>query len=139
GVNVTGLQWKAPKVLGEIEKGCDAISWRSNAKIGVAFTYRRPKDNRPTGLFYVETSDFGQTWTTARHEKVETPITSASSTALVFDYATGGRTVSLKDLNFDLLGNPTILHQASPGGLAGDAGPYLWLTARSTSRGWRVG
>jgi hypothetical protein len=134
-----GSQWSEPKVLAAIDAGCDAVSGRFRGKIGVGLTCRPTGGGPSTGLYYLETADAGQTWTTARREKIEVPLTARGGPALVFDYASTGQVVSLKDINSDAFGNPTILYQVSRGGLAGTKGPYAWTTARWLARGWRVG
>ncbi|MBI4578155.1 MAG: hypothetical protein HY718_00540, partial [Planctomycetes bacterium] len=62
-VSPDGLTWSKPQLLADFGLGHSSISGRHQNKIGVAFTYRTPDlpaDDRKN-LYYVETSDFGNT------------------------------------------------------------------------------
>jgi len=75
-----------------------------------------------TNLYFLQSKDNGQTWTTAEGETAQLPLTDPGCSALVHDYRSEGRLVYLKDIGFDASGNPVILyltsshHQPGPGG-----------------------
>ena len=92
-----------------------------------------------TNLYFVQTTDNGQTWTTASGEKIETPLTDPQCSALVHDYRSEGRLVYMKDIGFDADGNPVVLyvtsshHQPGPGG-----DPRTWTIAHWTGSEWAL-
>jgi len=136
-----GFTWSSPRKLARIEKGHYQISWQHGDKIGTAFNYH-PADgglNHRTNLYYMETKDFGQTWTNAKGEKLTLPLTDVHNPALVRDYAAQGKLVYLKDLNFDQRGLPIILFLTSRGWQPGPAnGPRKYATARCFGHGWEI-
>jgi hypothetical protein len=69
--------------------------------------------NARTNLYYLETSDLGQSWQTVRGEKLTPPLTSHQHTALVHNYRAANRLVYLKGINFDANGRPVILYRKS--------------------------
>lgn len=93
--------------------------------------------DRRTNLYYVQTTDFGRTWTTAAGEALQLPLAEIRNPALVVDYAAQGRTVYTCDLNFDEAGRPILLYVLSrdyrPGPIAG---PREWTVAHWTGRAW---
>jgi hypothetical protein len=106
--------------------------------MGVAFNYH-PGGNvdRRTQLYYVQTTDLGQTWTTAEGKPVSLPLDEPHNDALLFDYEAEGRLVYVKDLTFDARGRPIVLYLTSGGAEPGPAGgPRKWLIARFTGSGW---
>lgn len=134
-----GKTWSEPALLASIQDGCSAVTWRYKGKIGVALNYRRTGGGLPTGVYYIETPDAGKTWVTLDRQPAPLPLKTENSTALVFDYHSTGQSVFLKDLNFDSMGNPTILYlvtRANPN--QPPAPPFIWTTARWLARGWRI-
>ena len=93
--------------------------------------------DRRTNLYFVQTSDRGQTWQTVEGETLETPITDPATPALVRNYRAKERLVYVKDIGFDRHGNPVILylssshHQPGPGG-----DPRTWTIAHRTDGAW---
>lgn len=68
-----------------------------------------------TDVYYVQTRDMGESWTTVDGEKLKTPLTQVESPARVIDYASRRLNVYLKDMGFDDEGHPVLLYVTSPG------------------------
>jgi hypothetical protein len=137
-----GIDWNEWKVLAHIEEGHYAISGEHNGKIGVSFNYH-PKMkngeqglNHRTNLYYLETSDFGESWSTIDGEKIRIPVQSVNNGALIKNLEAEGRLCYLKDINFDENGNPVILVITSNGFQPGPGNdPRTWEVF-SYFRGW---
>lgn len=115
------------------------VSWKYKNKLGTAFNWHPPVGglDARTNLYYMETRDLGQTWTTASGKPLRTPISSPQNDALVHDYRAEGLLVYMKDLNFDRDGRPVILYVLSKGHEPGPKnGPRMWMTARWTGKAW---
>jgi hypothetical protein len=86
----------------------------------------------------LETSDRGKTWHSAQGEKMALPITQADSPTLVHDYASEGKNVYVKDIQFNRTGKPVILYVTSKGYESGPSnGPRAWQIARWSGNQWR--
>jgi len=110
-------------------------------KVGTAFNYH-PGGNvdRRTNLYYLETADFGQTWTTADGTPVETPLEEIRNPALITEYESEGKNVYIQKLLMDGDGRPAILFLTSLGHEPGpDNGPRVWSMARWDGGAWRTG
>jgi hypothetical protein len=87
-----------------------------NGKIGTAFNYHPGGSvDRRTNVYYAETNDFGQTWTTVDGHPLKTPLDSPQNPALVVDAEAHGRLVYNSQLLFDEQGRPVILYVTSGG------------------------
>lgn len=75
--------------------------------------------DKRTNLYYVQTSDFGQTWTTIDGLTLDLPLSTVQNQALVIDYAAQKKNMYACDLNFDHEGHPLLLHVTSQGHLPG--------------------
>lgn len=127
--SVDGLDWTetaAPtKGLADIKAGKSKsghyqISNICGNKLCTAFNRHINGDvDTRTNIYYVQSTDWGQTWTTVDGKAVTTPVTERESNCMVRDYenyeADGvkGRNCYIKDLNFDVHGNPIILYVLS--------------------------
>ena len=103
------------------------------------FFSRHPDGNvdRRTDLYYVQTNDFGSTWSNGMDEKLQIPLLQVDNPARVVDYTSEGKNVYLKDLNFDKHGNPVCLYLTSKGHLPGpDHGPRDWKITGLSESGW---
>ncbi len=106
---------------------------------GTAFNWHPPKVglNARTNLYYMETPDFGKTWTTVDGKELEIPLDSPQNDALVYDFQKDGDLVYLKDITYDLKGNPVILVVLSKGFESGPKnGPRTWLIVHWTGKEW---
>ena len=90
-----------------------------------------------TNIYFIQTTDFGQTWTTVDGTPLSLPLTDPHSPCLVRDYHSLGKNVYIKDLNFDRHGHPVILYLTS---LNHKPGPQTeartWHTVRWTGEEW---
>jgi hypothetical protein len=144
-----GTTWSDPSPLARMASGSYQISWaqsgpEANAKnagrVATALDHHPEKGglNARTNIYYLETNDFGKTWTTAAGAKIDLPLTETTNTARIRDFEKEGLLVYLKDLTFDAASRPVILFLTSKSYKSGpDAGPRQWQTARWTGRDWR--
>jgi len=139
-----GVIWNPTKQLADME-GHYQVTWRTGNKIGTMFN-RHPDRNvdERTDLFYVQTTDFGVTWTTADGMPVALPITDTDSPAKVFDGVAADKLVYLNDLNFDQDGDPILLYTtaSNASGNAHQPGPFAeprkWVTSHWNGSGWET-
>ena len=87
---------------------------------GVTGTFfnRHPRNGHVdyrTDLYYVQTRDMGETWTTVDGRVLETPLTEVEYPSRVVNYHALGLNVYLKDMGFDREGHPVLLYVTSPG------------------------
>lgn len=96
-----GTTWSPKTRLADMQ-GHYQVSWRTGPKVATMFN-RHPGNrvDERTDLFYLQTTDFGATWTTADGTPVSLPVTCATSPCRVFDYSGADKLVYLNDLNFD--------------------------------------
>ncbi len=135
-----GLTWSEPEPLAMIEMGHYQVSWEKDGLVGTAFNYHPEPDglNFRTNLYYLETRDMGQTWTTAGGAPIEAPLREVVNPALVRDYEAEGLKVYMKGLSFDAQSHPVILYVTSGGWEPGpENGPRTWMTAQWTGAEWR--
>ena len=136
-----GTAWSERTQTSYFEEGHYQISatW-SNRKTGVAFNMH-PKGkglNHRTNLYYMESDDFGATWTTAGGEPLAIPLADKANPALAAEYQSRGRNVYLADIVFDAAGRPVILFVISKGFESGpENGPREWHIARWTGTEWQ--
>jgi len=117
-----GLQWTADRKLAGIREkghargGHYQVSNASGNKLATFFN-RHPNGNvdRRTDLYYVQTTDFGKTWTTVQGRALDIPLAQVNSPARVMDYTAQKRNVYLKDVNFYGPGHPVCLYVTSKG------------------------
>ncbi|MGB3587363.1 MAG: BNR-4 repeat-containing protein [Tunicatimonas sp.] len=125
---------------GEEKAGHYQVSGHYGGKVATFFS-RHPNGNvdRRTSLHYLQSTDFGETWTTADGEPVETPVTDVDSPARVIDYESQGKNVYLKDMSFDADGNPVALYLTSGGHEPGpDNNPREWRVSHYDGSGWQT-
>ncbi|MBD3174467.1 MAG: hypothetical protein GF320_04765 [Armatimonadia bacterium] len=134
-----GISWSAQRPIAAIHQGHYQVSSVASDKVASAFNYH-PDGlglNYRTNLYYVQTTDAGETWTSASGEALELPLTEPANPALVRDYESEGLKVYMKDVNFDAHGNPVILYIVSGGWEPGpENGPRTWTVAHWTGREW---
>jgi len=139
-----GVAWVPVRKLASFG-GHYQVSNHSANRVGTAFNQHGDGgiDNR-TDLNYVQSDDYGSTWTTADGTPLSIPINSASSPARVVDYRSQQLLVYVKDLVFDDNGYPIIFyltandasgngHQPGP-----DAEPRLMRVTRWTGSAWET-
>ena len=113
-----GITWSDRRFLARIGQGHYQISRSFDGKkVGAAFNYHPQEKglNWRTNLYYMESSDFGETWTNVQGDPLEVMLDTVNNPALVREYESTGLKVYLKDINFDSKGNPVILFITSKG------------------------
>jgi len=141
-----GFAWSEDrKLAGIVEPGATKSGHYqvSDQREGLVCTFfnRHPNGvvDQRTDLYYAQSKDRGETWTTADGQPLELPLTKVDCGARVIDYASQRKNVYLKDLNFDENGYPICLYIVSDGHEPGpDNGPREWLVTRWDGRGWKT-
>ncbi len=75
-----------------------------------------------TNIYYVQSLDWGRTWTTVDGREVKLPITKPDDISLVHDYRAEKKNCYIKDINFDKDNNPVILYLTSDNHYPGPRG-----------------
>jgi lysophospholipase L1-like esterase len=136
-----GLSWSEPKKLANMGQGQYQVSSHIEKKVGTAFNYH-PKGkglNWRTNLYYMETSDFGKTWTNAAGDELQLPLTDPDNRARVLELESKKRNAYMKDITFDSKGRPIILFLSSGGWEAGpENSPRIWTTAHWNGSKWEI-
>ncbi|MGI6415240.1 MAG: BNR-4 repeat-containing protein [Thermoguttaceae bacterium] len=137
-----GRNWTAepaqdlPKLAGF--DGHYQVSRLDGSKIGTAFNYHPGGSvDRRTNIYYAQTTDFGQTWTTVDGRPLTTPLDNPKNPALVVDYEARGRLFYITKLLFDEESRPVILGVSSGGYAPGPQNdPRIWEITRWTGHRW---
>ncbi len=142
-----GVNWTDDKLLAAIPErvGEKSGHYQTSAcfegkKAGTFFN-RHPNGNVDirTDLYYVETSDFGQTWTNAEGVRIELPILEKDSPARIIDYYSKKKNVYMKDMGFDSEGNPVCLYIRSNGHEPGPKNqPCEWCITKWDGSQWQT-
>lgn len=109
---LVGMRRKEDKKGGHYQ-----ISGQYGKKVVFFFNWH-PNGNvdHRTNVYYMQSTDFGNTWTTADGSALDVPLTDPAETpALVKELFSQGKNVYIKDVNFDENGNPIALYLAGPG------------------------
>lgn len=142
-----GVHWTDDKLLAAIPVNSGEKSGHyqtsavfQNKKLGTFFN-RHPQGNvdKRTDLYYVQTEDFGKSWTNVNGEVLELPLLKMENPAWVIDYASQEKNVYMKDMGFDKSGNPVCLYIRSNGHEPGPvSAPYEWCITRWNSKEWQT-
>jgi hypothetical protein len=136
-----GTQWTDRKLVAYIDMGHYQISLAKGDRVITFFNYH-PSPlglNGRTNLYYLETSDMGQTWRNIEGKEVALPLTTVQNEALIHDYRAEHLLVFLKDLQIDSEGHPVILYLTTKGWEPGPQnGPRTFITARWTGKTWEM-
>jgi hypothetical protein len=142
-----GVNWTDDKLLAAIpvkegeKSGHYQISaYFENGKVGTFFN-RHPDGNvdKRTDLYYVETSDLGETWTNVQGTQLQIPLLQRENPARVIDYQSQAKNVYMKDMGFDSNGNPTCLYIRSNGHEPGPkSAPYEWCITKWDGKQWHT-
>lgn len=139
-----GVNWTSYQQLASIKDGSETksghyqISNMYGTKLCTAFNrhINGAVDTR-TNIYFVQSTDWGETWTTVDGQPVEVPVTTLKNNALVRDYQSLGKNCYIKDVNFDSEGNPIILYLISDNHLTGpEGGAREWLTLAWDGSQW---
>jgi hypothetical protein len=134
-----GREWSDAKKLAGFE-GHYQVSATHGDLIASTFMWHPGGSvDKRTNLYYVQTADFGETWTTASGKPLRTPLDSPKNDALLIDYQAQGQNVYIHDLNFDASGHPVILYITSGGHKPGPAGgTRTWRVTSWDGTSWRT-
>lgn len=136
--STNGVNWSAHQKLAGIGGHYQVSNVRPDGLVATFFN-RHPGGNvdKRTDLYYVQTTNFGVTWTTASGVPVTVPLTTTNHPARVFDYSSQGKLMYTCDLNFDTNGRPVLLYIVSNNYQPGPAGdPREWTIARWNGSQW---
>jgi hypothetical protein len=143
--SVDGINWTEDKMLaaipvneGEKSGHYQTSNCFNGEKVGTFFN-RHPNGNvdKRTDLYYVQTTDFGKTWTSVDGVKMELPLVNLESSALTVNYRFKNKNVYLKDMGFDDDGNPVCLYVRSNGHEPGPkSAPYEWCITKWDGKKW---
>ena len=117
------------------------VSSVRDGKVASFFNYH-PGGNvdKRTNIYYVQTEDFGKTWTTIDGKPLDLPLSTVDNPALAVDYAARGKNQYACDLNFDRAGRPLLLHVTSRGHEPGpENDPREFCLTRWDGRAWQTG
>ena len=132
-----GRTWTPDRKLAGMEGHYQTSRRRGNRVITAFNRHTQGKPDMRTDLYYVETTDLGETWRTVDGTVVETPMVDKHCAALVRDFDAEGRLVYMKDINFDADGRPVILVVTSADHKAGPAGdPREWTLCQWMGDRW---
>ncbi len=134
-----GVHWSPWQRLAAIHQGHYQTSALGDRRAGTAFNYH-PNGlglNYRTNLYYLETTDGGESFQAADGTPLELPLTEVKNAALVRDYEAEGLKVYINDVAYDEHDHPVILYVTSTGYEAGPKNdPRTWTLARWTGERW---
>lgn len=136
-----GENWTEPMVLAKIEQGHYQVTQPFKGKIGTAFNFHPDGKglNYRTNVYYIESTDGGNTWHNVQGEQLEMPLTEPDNPALVAEYQSKGRNCYMRCLRFTPDGQPVILFMTSGGYESGPKNdPRTFTTARWNGSEWVV-
>lgn len=140
-----GKEWSEDKMLAAIpekvgeKSGHYQVSAQFKEKKVATFFNRHPNGvvDKRTDLYYMESDDNGETWTTVDHQPLFTPVVDFDSPSRVINYAISNKNIYLKDMIFDPEGNPICLYIRSNGHTPGpDSSPYEWCITLWNGTQW---
>ena len=123
---------------GETKSGHYQVTGQYGNKLVTAFNRHKDGDcDTRTNMYYLQTEDFGKTWTLADGTPIQLPIVEKDSPCRVIDAESKGQNLYIKDVNFDKKGNAIVLYLTSYGHLPGPQyGPREWFVAHWTGEKW---
>lgn len=132
---LVGMRRKEDKQSGHYQ-----ISGQWNDKVAFFHNWH-PNGNvdRRTNIYYMQTEDFGKTWTDIKGISLTIPITEIDGPTLAAEYFTNDINVYIKDIGFDENGNPVALFVHGPGHQPGPMdGPRTWSTIYWNGAEWEI-
>lgn len=132
-----GFVWSEQRKLAGFS-GHYQVSRLRESKVGTAFNYHPGGSvDRRTNIYYAETADFGETWTTVEGHPLDTPLDHPQNPALVIDYEAQNRLAYVVTLLLDEEGRPVILYLSSGGFAPGpENDPRIWHITRWSGSEW---
>ena len=139
-----GYTWTEHQQLAAIKRPDDKnaghyqISGQSGDKIVFFFNWH-PDGNvdRRTNIYYLQTVDFGKTWTKVDGVPVSIPVTEVYSETLIREFFSKGQNVYIKDVAFDENDNPIALYVYGTGHEPGpENGLKKWAVIYWNGKEW---
>lgn len=132
-----GTVWTEPKKLAGFD-GHYQVSAYHQGKVATFFNWHPDGDNdKRTNVYYAQTTDHGETWTTADGRRLTLPLNTSDNAALVVDLQRREHCMYTCDINFDRSGNPILLYIVSRAGEPGPKGdPREWTLLHWTGTEW---
>jgi hypothetical protein len=114
------------------------VSQALGPRVGTFFNLHPGGDvNKRTNLYYMETPDWGRTWTTVEGKPLALPLAEEKNPALVIDYRSQGKLMYGNDLAFTADGRPAMFYITGTDWMPGPGpGPRNWVVTRWTGKGW---
>ena len=143
-ISPDGRTWSEHRQLAAIKRPGDKdgghyqISGQSGEKIVFFFNWH-PNGNVDlrTNIYYLQTVDFGKTWTKVDGVPVATPVTEVNSETQIREFFSKGQNVYIKDVAFDEKGNPMALYVYGTGHEPGPAnGLKNWAVIYWNGKEW---
>ena len=135
-----GMVWSPTIDLAKVGGSYQVTGVSENGRLATFYNrHVNGNVNTRTDLYYLQSDDFGETWTLADGTPVSLPITERESPARVVDYASEGRLMYNCDLNFDADGNPVLFYLTTADYRPGpDGEPRTYHVAHWTGTEWKV-
>jgi hypothetical protein len=135
-----GVKWSEDQKLAGLG-GHYQVSGVCGRKIGSFFNcHPGGVVNKRTNVYYVQSDDFGKTWTTVEGKPLALPLRDVKNPALVIDYQSQKKLMYTCDLNFDRDGNPLLLYVTGRGAEPGpDNEPREFCLTRWDGKAWQTG
>lgn len=139
-----GYTWTADQQLAAIKRPGDKngghyqISGQWGGKIVFFFNWH-PNGNvdQRTNIYYMQTTDFGKTWTKVDGTPVTVPVTRVDDNTLLKEFFSKGENVYIKDVAFDKDGNPAALYVSGKGYKPGpENGEKQWQIMYWNGKEW---
>jgi hypothetical protein len=137
--STNGINWSAHQKLAGIGGHYQVSNVRDSDHLIASFFNRHPGGDvdKRTDVYYVQTTNYGVTWTTAAGVPLTMPLTTTNNPARISDLASQSKLMYTCDLNFDTNGNPVLLYIVSRHYQPGPQGdPREWTIARWTGSQW---
>ena len=139
-----GVSWSERQMIASIMEPGDSLSGHyqltnyDGKKLVCTFNrHLNGSCDTRTNIYYIQSEDWGKTWTNAAGEKVTLPVTREEGPALVRNFRLEGRNCYIKDINFDKDGHPVILYLTSDNHRTGpEGGLRNWECAHWNGQKW---
>ncbi len=131
-----GVTWTAPVNYARFN-GHYQSSMHLDGRTGTAFNFHPGGVDKRTNIYYMQTDDHAQNWSTVSGTALTLPVNSKTSASLVHDYQSEDKLVYIHDLNFDAQKRPVILYLTTDKSAAGPgSGTRQWKTAAWNGSAW---
>jgi hypothetical protein len=137
--STNGVNWSAHQKLAGIGGHYQVSNVRESDQMVASFFNRHPGGDvdKRTDVYYVQSTNYGVSWTTAAGVPLTVPLTTSNNPARIADLSSQGKLMYTCDLNFATNGNPVLLYIVSRHYQPGPQGdPREWTIARWNGVQW---